>query len=97
MNSFTQPNITPIPLAYPGITVESIPGTSNIYEVVWNCGSISALMTTLSDERVRIKAFNLLASMLDEIQKKHRKIIFITDEKIFQTNPLIETLFKEIF
>jgi hypothetical protein len=86
-----------LPLAYPGITVESIPGTQNIYEIVWNCGSISALMTTLSDSRVSATAFTLLANMLDEIKKRHKKIIFITDDAIFQKTPMILTLFREIF
>lgn len=96
----TSPNslsTTSIPLAYPGITVESIPWTQNIYEIVWNCGSISVLMTTLSDPRIWRKSFTLLASMLEEVKKLHHSVIFITDTNIFQENPMIEMLFREIF
>lgn len=98
MNILPPSNNTPsIPLAYPGITIESIPWTQNIYEVVWNCGSLSALMMTLSDERVRQSSFTLLASMLEDIRKIHPRIIFITDINIFKENSLIEILFREIF
>lgn len=41
MNTFSEKNL---PIAYPGITAECIPGTQNIYEITWNCGGFSVML-----------------------------------------------------
>ncbi len=85
-------------IAYPGITVEAIPGTKNIYEVVWNCGGLSVMMNLLAEENVREKVFPEIVKILEVIKSINTEVIFVMDEGIFQKNSyIISAAFKEIF
>ncbi len=54
-----------LPITYAGITAECIPGTQNVYEIVWNCGSLAGLMITLDDPLSRHQSLAMLARILE--------------------------------
>lgn len=87
-----------LPIAYAGITAECIPGTKNIYEIVWNCGSLTGLMLSLSDPDSQYGSLRMIADILENIQSSNRQVIFITDQGIFDKNEeILRSLFTSIF
>lgn len=87
-----------LPIAYAGITAECIPGTQNVYEIVWNCGSLAGLMITLDDPLSRHQSLAMLARILEWIQQANKQVIFITDQIIFDTHSdILSSLFVSIF
>lgn len=87
-----------LPITYAGITAECIPGTQNVYEIVWNCGSLAGLMITLDDPLSRHQSLAMLARILEWIQQANKQLIFITDQIIFDTHSdILSSLFVSIF
>lgn len=87
-----------LPISYAGITAECIPGTQNFYEIVWNCGSLAGLMTTLDDPLSRNRSLSMIMKIFEWIQQANKQIIFITDRVIYDTySDILEPLFISIF
>ncbi|ATU05305.1 hypothetical protein BKN14_02510 [Candidatus Gracilibacteria bacterium HOT-871] len=85
-------------ITYPGITVENIPGTKSIYEIVFNCGGLSVTINALSEEKTRNDATKYLIYLFEKIREKSEQIIIITDGNIINnTKQLIENILKNIF
>ena len=92
------PNISNLPITYAGITAECIPWTENIYEVVWNCGSLAWLMITLEDEILKNSVIAMIARILESLRSTNAEIIFVLDAGILEGQKILLTsLFSSIF
>lgn len=92
MRNFSE---TILPIAYPGITAECIPGTKNIYEITWNCGGFSVMLWNLGDNP-RLDA--QIEKVLRNIANTHKQIIFIFDDRVIVSKKSqLEELFSGIF
>ena len=69
-------------ITYPWITVENIPWTKSIYEIVFNCWGLSVTINALSEEKTRNDATKYLIYLFEKIREKSEQIIIITDWNI---------------
>ena len=85
-------------ITYPWITVENIPWTKSIYEIVFNCWGLSVTINALSEEKTRNDATKYLIYLFEKIREKSEQIIIITDWNIINnTKQFIENILKNIF
>lgn len=85
-------------ITYPWITVENIPWTKSIYEIVFNCWGLSVTINALFEEKTRNDATKYLIYLFEKIREKSEQIIIITDWNIINnTKQFIENILKNIF
>lgn len=82
-------------LTYPWISVELVPWKNNFYEIVWNCGGLWVLVSSLSNEKTKVEATKTITKIFESLRETNDKIIFVTDQNIINYNQEIFSIILE--